>query len=398
MVKKALLSTLLFTMTLFSTACWDNIELNRREIVTGIGVDWDAEKEEYKVSFQYLIHENLGSGQMNAGFVPHATNVMTAHGKTIPKAVLSFDKRISRYVFFHQNRIFVIGEEAAKKGISPILDYFFRTYDNRAHAYVLITPNQASDIISWHTNLSKIPSSYIEVLIDTQETFPKDAIQNIRQILVQLSDKTLSPTTGLIEVKKKTNQKKPTGEGVMEEERDEIYLGRFAVFHKDKLKGYLDESEAKGFLYLTNQMKNADIEIELEENQLITYHLVTSRSQIIPKLEDGKIVFHVLIKTNGDLESVMDDIRIASQENIKILEGRLAQKLEQDARACLKKVQKVSRSDVLGFGQALERKFPKEWQNFEEDWARIFPDVAVVFSIDCTIRQTGLTTNAWIYE
>jgi spore germination protein KC len=48
------------------------------------------------------------------------------------------------------------------------------------------------------------------------------------------------------------------------------------------------------------------------------------------------------------------------------------------------------KTDILGFGSALNRKYPSEWKKVKEQWNTIFVDVPYTINVHTTIKDTGL--------
>lgn len=54
--------------------------------------------------------------------------------------------------------------------------------------------------------------------------------------------------------------------------------------------------------------------------------------------------------------------------------------------------QKQYQSDILGFGQAIYKKYPKEWNTqYKNNWEQEFPQVGVSIHSQVTVRRIGLT-------
>lgn len=51
-------------------------------------------------------------------------------------------------------------------------------------------------------------------------------------------------------------------------------------------------------------------------------------------------------------------------------------------------------ADVFGFGEAVRRKYPREWPQYEKMWEELFPVfLDVRLEVDAKIRRTGLITD-----
>lgn len=117
------------------SGCWDAEELNRRAVVSGIGIDRGPGNKDYLVSFQVIIADEI-SGKIGRGGTP--TTVYTAEGRSIMEAVRKASLQVPRLMSTAHVRIVVISEELARQGISDILDFLDRDSDIRLTAKIFI--------------------------------------------------------------------------------------------------------------------------------------------------------------------------------------------------------------------------------------------------------------------
>jgi spore germination protein KC len=53
--------------------------------------------------------------------------------------------------------------------------------------------------------------------------------------------------------------------------------------------------------------------------------------------------------------------------------------------------QKEYQSDILGFGQQVYKKYPKEWNSrYKKNWDKEFPEVKVAINSKVFVRRIGL--------
>lgn len=47
---------------------------------------------------------------------------------------------------------------------------------------------------------------------------------------------------------------------------------------------------------------------------------------------------------------------------------------------------------IFGFGDAVHRKYPKEWKTLQTKWRDVFPTINVEIKVDARLRDTGLSS------
>lgn len=387
MKRKFALILILVLSTLNMTGCWDSVELKNREIVSAIGIDKGDIKEREKVllSFQSIVPKNLGTPMKSESGTKSNVHVVSTTGKSISDALKIYREQISKSIYLQSNRVVVIGEDTAREGLTSILDFFLRYDESRSRAAVLLCKGKASDILQWQSEETSIPSDYILDLITTKNKISPPPNVDMHKLNVKLFSKTTSPiitTVELVPQKDGSTHLKYTGAG---------------VFDKDKLVGWLNINETQAFLWITNQTNRGFIEAPFpsNENKTITQRATGIKTKIKPKLDNGNITISLSVDEEGSLVEKISKEEINSPDAIKAIEESLSKKMKKDIEACLAKVQKEYKADVLGIGEAIHQKYPKEWNKLEDDWKRVYPYVQVDVNVNAKVRGTGLIIDSF---
>jgi hypothetical protein len=56
----------------------------------------------------------------------------------------------------------------------------------------------------------------------------------------------------------------------------------------------------------------------------------------------------------------------------------------------MEKAQKKLKSDILGFGNALNQEDPKTWNKVKKDWKERFTEVPYTVNVNFSVKTTGL--------
>ena len=83
----------------------------------------------------------------------------------------------------------------------------------------------------------------------------------------------------------------------------------------------------------------------------------------------------------------MCPIDISKSKEIRKLEHQLNEETEHDVMAAIRTAQKL-KTDVLGFGAAVERANPKAWKKMERISDRIFATCKVEVNVE--LQQSGV--------
>jgi spore germination protein KC len=385
MKKTVILMFFLLGLVINVAGCWDQIELDKRAIIMAIGIDKAEETGKISLTLQAIIPGRLGDplGRSEKG---PAVRVVSVSGMTILEATENYQKQTNAIPYFLHNRLLIIGEKLARNGVQPIMDYFTRNLQSQPRAWVLIAKGKAADIVNWKSEVNQIPANYIADLLycSTRQAITAFATDDIHRFILKLSSHLTSPATSGIEIVQEQPEKPP-----------EIRIFGTAVFKEDKMAGWLGSQETKGLLWVTNQSMQGILETgypDLKKRNLVQ-QVTRASSKIQPKLVHGKININIDVKEEGNIGEQDGSLVLSDQTMIKSLEQSKEAEIRAEIESCLRKCQQEFHSDIFGFGEEIQRQFPREWQQLQKRWDTEFPHLKVKLKIRAKIRSTGITSD-----
>ncbi|WP_068783901.1 Ger(x)C family spore germination protein [Paenibacillus phocaensis] len=391
------LPAILFALLLLS-GCWDAEELNRRAVVAGIGIDLAPDKKEYLVSFQVINADEI-SGKTGSGGTP--TVVYTTQGRSIMEAVRKASLLVPRLMSTAHARIVVISEELARQGISDIVDFLDRDSDIRltAKIYVAKEGTNARDILSGLSPMGKITAySLAQKTEMTSEeygvNYPVEVDDLIRDILAPDSGPVINGVDILgsaEQIRKQRNLQQTDGLG-------HLRMSNLAVFKGDRLRGWLNEEESLGLNWLKGKLRKTAIVIDPERQGKITMDVSRSKTttQVILKDPD-RPVFVVKVTAQLSVREMDSTIDLRDPATLSAMETDVNQEILRKIKAAVHKAQSLD-SDILGFGQLLERQHPKAWKHLKGQWPDLFPKVEVEYQVDSIVRNSQMRDRSFKYD
>ncbi len=388
---------LLSFLLIMTSGCWDAKELNRRAIVSGIGID--RSEEGYDVSIQVIIADEI-SGKTGRGGTP--TSVYHTSGRSIVEAMRNLSRNVPRLISTAQTRMIVISEEVARGGISGLVDFLDRDSDLRLSTKLYIAKEgvKALDIVSALTPLGKITAYALVQKTDLTSNelganIPVEIDDVIRGLQAPGGGPVINGLTILGSIEKsggKVNLESTKTSGL-------IVIEDMAVFKDDKLVGWMDREESKGLVWIMNKMKKTVVLVKNEANEEdITLDIFeTSTSTKVDFSNPKKPI--ILLKVKPQI-SVREAVTTAD-----LLDPRELTKIEQAAniaiaaklKAAVEKSQQL-KSDIFYFGRQVERRNPKVWRGISDQWNRIYPDLEVRYEVDSIIRNTQMRDRSYKYK
>lgn len=380
---KTIKLSFVFLLSIFLlTGCWNRKEINDISIVTAIGLDL-LEDEQILLTLQVAIPSKLGptTGSEGGG---DSTFMISETGKTLSEAYRHLQGKLSRRIFFSHSRILLIGEELAKKGVSNVIDFYSRFHEPRMNSDIMFTKGYAFEVIRSAPSLESVSAEETREL--TKQSMGLQV--TINDFLDMLLTEGLEPSApefavSVLEVEVKDKSKKT----------QEVFGA--AVFKGDKLVGWVNDSEMRGILWLRNEMEMGVITVEIPEEKgggNISTNVLRSETEIVPKITDGRMT--ITVKTTTELKVIENasELNLNDSKNIDKLEKEIEKEIRDKIQEGLNKTKNELDSDIVGFGEFVYKKYPKEWNaTYKKEWSKKFSEVDVSIDSKVFVRRIGLS-------
>ncbi|WP_135556344.1 Ger(x)C family spore germination protein [Paenibacillus cymbidii] len=389
----ALLGTLL-------TGCWNRRELNELAITVGMGIDKSG--DQYVVSAQVV---DPGEVAARKGATGNRTPVVLykEQGASVIEAMRKMTTKAPRRIYMAHLRMLVVGEELAREGLAPVLDFFSRGHELRTDFFITIAKDDlAENILKVLTPLEKIPANEMYASLESSQHFwsPTNGVF-LDKLMNQLVAEGRNPAiTGIHIVGDKTQSGRQSNLSVIEPPGQLQYVG-FGVFRLDKLIGWLNDSESKGYNYLVNQVTSAVAHFPCPDGSgRIVLEILRSHTRLTgKKTADGNPKIQVDLRAEGDIAEIACKVDLNDTAVFEQLQRMGEQRLRELMEQAIRKAQKELDDDFLGFGAALNRSYPKDWEKrWKAEWPRLFEHVPVEMKIDYNLRRVGTVTNSFLQQ
>ncbi|PID06405.1 MULTISPECIES: Ger(x)C family spore germination protein [unclassified Sporosarcina] len=383
----------LLVLTLFLSGCWDRRELNELGIAMAIGID--KTENEYVISAQVVVPSEVS---MKASTGRSAVTLYTATGETVYEAIRKMTKNAPRKMYPGHLQILVINEDLAKEGIAESLELLSRDWELRSDFYVVVAKDiTATEVLNVTTPIENIPANKMFNSLKTSEKNWAGTEGVILDELVTnlISDGKEAVLTGIqVLGNKETGTSKQNVESITPSTR--IEYDNLAVFKEDQLVGWLNEEESRGYSDITNTVKKTVTSITCPKEGKIIIDIFRYHSKIIGSINKGEPEVDIKIEAEGNIGEVLCSIDIMEPETIDKLEKIYEEEVKEIIHQTIESVQKQYQSDIFGFGEAIHRSNPKEWNEMKEHWDEKFSDLTVNVHIDMKIRRIGTVNNSFL--
>ncbi len=398
MRRNASVACILCLLLVLASGCWSRRELNELAIVTGIGID--KIDNQYMLSLQVLNMGQAGSEAPGGGGGGSSLPVTTQYIKadSVFEGIRRLTTQLPRKLYFAHIRVLVFGEALAREGLRDILDLFVRDHEIRPDFYLIVTKGvEAREVMSQVVPIEQSPATALLKSLEISERnwAPTIAITLDEFITDLMKVGKEGVMTGL-QLKGDSRKGQTDANLKSVHPPSSFRFSSIGVFKDDKLVGWLNEDEGRGFSYITNRVDATAMDIPCGSGGRATVEMIRNQSKLTGSAARGEPVVTVEVNAEGNIGDMSCKEDLSKPETIYALERSAERKIERCIRQAVHKARQAGRSDIFGFGEAIHRYDPRNWKRMEGGWNRYFMRVKVETRIDVKLRRTGKVGQSFI--
>ncbi|MED4601033.1 Ger(x)C family spore germination protein [Paenibacillus validus] len=377
--------------------CWDIKYLDELSTVIAMGMD-TSEGQDIQLTVQVVnpAEVSTGGGKGGGGSSSSVTTYSET-GRTVFEAIRKIANKTSRRLYFAHNQVLVIGEDLARKGVTPLFDLIERDPEVRTDFYVLVAKGaKASDLLKIKTPIEKIPGTKMRESVENAEQILGTSYRmSIKEMIANINSGKKEISMGSIEIigdiKKGGNNKNvekinPSAS---------LKLNGMAVFKNQTLVDFLDPKESRGSAWIQDKVKSTVINVSCKKESDIAVEVVHSTTSMKGKFQQGQpsIVIHVKQEANI-AEILCSDMDLTDKETFAQIGKETEAQIKKEMLDAVKKAKKL-KTDIFGFADAVYKANPAYWKKNMNNWAYIFSKIPVHIEVDTEIRREGLRYKSY---
>jgi spore germination protein KC len=375
-------------LLLLLTGCWSRRELNDLAPVVGIGVDI-TDQGRYEVILA-VVQAGKGGGTSDGGGRGESaiTNVLLqGEGPTFTEALRAIELSAARRPALAHAQVVIIGEHAAKRGVSGIMDFMARNEKIRLSPRLLVLRDASlREALEQQIKLRSLPSIALREIMASHLTLTA----NLKDFLVARS-------TGYQAAVVPTLTFRSHGSREKEAAQPEPDVTGGAVFTGDRVATYLTGAEVRASTWLKGTARNGVMTVACpgHPDRQVSARVYRSTRKYKPhwngrtlsyRIELTGSVFLSDVECPLDLSEppVLDEIRKSMEKNLQERVVQLVHHL-QDRRV-----------DPFGFGEHVRAFLPAAWRQVgRERWPDTWATVPVEVVTHIKIAHPMLTTSGF---
>jgi spore germination protein KC len=382
-----LLLLLLFSL-FFTTGCWNHMEVNETAEAEGIVLDLDGDQPSLSVQLAKPITKD------QAGSASALPLNITETGRTFTEAARKITLSLARLPMWAHAGTIIIGNNLASQDLARVVDFVARNRNIRKSALVFISSGSTGkECLEAEVPLESHSSAALKRLIRIQEQQLGIYLPvTLDQFLETLATPGIDPVAPQVAIRETGGKKN-------------LRLVGTAVFKDRKMVGSLDETESRGYRYLSSKMINggliiiqSPLENSPSSDKLISIELTRSQATVSPQFEGDRIKnMKIQVEAEGNFYEQTFTGDVLSLDNVNKMQEMVNEKIKAEITASIMKAQGLD-SDIFGWGRSIYRRNPALWKEIEKDWPTVFPGIETDISVDFKLRRTYLLDKSFEFK
>lgn len=406
-MKKAKLILLAMALVLLLCGCYDNNETDNLVYATALGVDKGTDNN-YSFTIQYARVFEINTGSEGGESGADILNTMTVEAPTVYSAVSLANHTISKQFVLSHLKLIVFSEELARDGLGEFVDVMMRSDEIRPHIYMAVSRDSAKNYLeSVKPSIEINPIKYYQLIYDGKYSAYIPEFDNVElcfyhnspehDVVLPVASAVSEPEeneegTQNIQLRNESFEyrlKNYIAGDFKRESKNPSEIMGMAIFNGDNLADFAGgvETELYNLLcgnfkmnYTTFEDKNTGEAVTVRLEQAQRPKMSIDISGEVPKI-------NIKLYLEGELLGMPDGSYHDS--SLTDFENDVKSSIESASEAFIKRIQKEYKSDILGTGSVLKRKFLTHSEFEQYNWEEKYQTAEFNIETEFDIRRTG---------
>lgn len=397
---KHLLIFILNALLAFCPGCWDYREIEQSSIPSAVGVDM---RQNGLLSFSTLLVQPLPPGE--AGSSDLQPVLLTSDGPGVAIAARRNMLSLSKVPEWAHVRAIILGENLVKTDLSLASDFMTRNRNFRPDISLFISKGAApEEILSARFPLTNALGSGLESLVNLSQEqlgiYVPITMEEFTYRLATPGIEPLVPQVTLIDVPSVSDGQTDTTGSQTNNKNKQITLSGAAAFKGRKTVGSLNETECRGYRWLSQTSTRGGIFIipsPLNPEESITLEIVQFSSRSRPEIVEGQVNIRIQVDALLNFYEQSGAALVLQPDLAGQLEAAAAREIEGQIKSCVSRSQELG-SDFLGWGRLIDEYQPSYWESIQSEWPNRFPGIKYSLQIKTVLKRSGMTSRSFPFK
>lgn len=375
---------------IFTTGCWDKVEIDRRIFVSTIGIDAGQEISKEKelkklnpnepfsdnnvkrLNITYGFPDISQLGPQKEGVAEQKSINVDAY--SMEDAFTKATAKSSRNISFGHSKLLIMGNNffGYPEAVKEVLDYLQRQPSLNRNALVVMAEGKVEDYVKYKPSLEKNTQEYIQGLIENSNRNSSIIPTDLNEFLMNLDE---------------------NGNGIIpsltiDKGKNEIKLVGTCLIKDYMFKGVLSPTETADVKILRGKFKGGK-KVIYQEGHPIDLQMDNMQRKITMDGKEDKLTFNIDVEMEGQIKEYYLGKELLSSETIMKIEDGFNKSLKDEMEKVIKVIQNKYSMDLIGLREYVEKYEPKTWNEVKNNWDEIYKNSVINVNVNTYVRRIG---------
>lgn len=385
-MRKLLLVALALILLLTSGGC-AKASLSRTEIdrifnTRVFGID-KGENGKIRIT---IATKSSGSSSQDTGGGTEKSEIMVSEGDTVFEAarlLMSFGNKKPHY---GHTEYILLGEDIARDGLVPYIDFICRNYEFRYNAKIYIVKGTtAYDLINKLNVGDMFLADKLSIMEDNAGNLSVSSKVTLTEAMFIFDKPKISTYLPYIDIVSTplTNDVHSTSMGF------NLKLEGYGIFKEDKLQEFVAGNRARGINWVRKKIQSGIIIVKAPDGKNVSLEIISSKINIKPSIDKNSLKCDIKVHFTTNIAETMSRDNLFKDRELEILEGQQEQQIKKEIEDIIAFAQERN-LDIFGTVTNFVMAYPNMKNELRQNWGELFPEVKFNVSVDSSINRTYL--------
>lgn len=356
---KYILAAILAVSFLFSlTACSFGSDISKKMMIQGIGID--KEEEGYLVSVHYL-----RSGE------DVKMDFMQSEGATVYAALQNLTLQTGLIPTYSHNTMVVFSKQCAQEDLTNIFDFFIRYHETRPTVDLFIAQDRAETLFQLQQEGQYALATHAKSFAEADSSTGKFAGSTVLDITNRMASEYNAfalPELTIVD--------------------EHVQLGSTAYFRDNKLIGYLNREQSRGYVAVVYAIRNGVMVLDIPDVGTVSLNLENTSSKIKANIVDDVPHFQIDISCKAYISEINQDLRKKlSLDVYKKFETAFNEALKVQIENVIEQVAIKDNTDIFNFDVALQQQQTEYWKAHRDSWTQELTKIKYTVNVTSSVDR-----------
>lgn len=389
-MRKLLFVALMSLIILISSGC-AKFGLNKTEIdkifnTRIIGIDAEDNGKVLLTLVTKSANSSPGGSGGGGGGGAETSEILVSEGDSVFDAARRLLTHANKKPHYGHTEYILIGEETARKGILPYLDFISRNYEFRYNAKIYIVKGDTAYNLINQLNVGDMfLSDKLSTMEDNAGNLSESSKETLAEAMFIFDKPKISTYLPCIEIVPSifTNDTHSTSHGFS------LKLKGYAIFKEDKLQDFITGDLSRAINWVRKKIQSGIIMLKTPTGKIVSMEIISSKTVIKPHIEKNGLSCDIKVSFTTNVAEVMAKEDIFKEDIYENLEKQQDRQIKKEIEDIIALAQ--SRNlDIFGTVSNFIMAYPGMKNELKDNWGDLFPNVKFDVTVDSNINRAYL--------